>query len=44
MDLKKGKEVATFKNTRKVTHGVSISPDSRYAFVSVEGVGKEPGL
>ena len=42
-DLKKGKEVATFKNTRKVTHGVSISPDSRYAFVSVEGVGKEPG-
>ena len=42
-DLKKGKEVAKFKNTRKVTHGVSISPDSRYAFVSVEGVGKEPG-
>ena len=42
-DLKKGKEVAKFNNTRKVTHGVSISPDSRYAFVSVEGVGKEPG-
>jgi len=42
-DLKKGKEVAKFKNTRKVTHGVSISPDSRYAFVTVEGVGKEPG-
>ena len=42
-DLKKGKEVARFKNTRKVTHGVSISPDSRYAFVTVEGVGKEPG-
>ena len=42
-DLKKGKEIAKFKNTRKVTHGVSISPDSRYAFVSVEGVGKEPG-
>ena len=42
-DLRKGKEVAKFNNTRKVTHGVSISPDSRYAFVSVEGVGKEPG-
>ena len=42
-DLKKGKEVARFNNTRKVTHGVSISPDSRYAFVTVEGVGKEPG-
>ena len=42
-DLKQGKEVAKFNNTRKVTHGVSISPDSRYAFVTVEGVGKEPG-
>ena len=42
-DLKKGKEVAKFNNTRKVTDGVSISPDSRYAFVTVEGVGKEPG-
>ena len=42
-NLSTGKEVAKFKNTRKVTHGVSISPDSRYAFVSVEGIGKEPG-
>jgi DNA-binding beta-propeller fold protein YncE len=42
-DLSTGKEIAKFKNTRKVTHGVSISPDSRYAFVSVEGIGKEPG-
>ena len=42
-DLTKGKEIAKFKNTRKVTHGVVISPDSRYAFVSVEGIGKEPG-
>jgi DNA-binding beta-propeller fold protein YncE len=24
-------------------HGVVVSPDSRYAFVSVEGVGAEPG-
>jgi DNA-binding beta-propeller fold protein YncE len=42
-DLKKGKEVARIKNTRKVTHGVSISSDSKYAFVSVEGIGGEPG-
>ena len=42
-DLATGKELAKFKNTRKVTHGVVISPDSRYAFVSVEGIGKEPG-
>ncbi|MEA1881152.1 MAG: YncE family protein [Candidatus Marinimicrobia bacterium] len=42
-DLETGKEIAKFKNTRKVTHGVVISPDSRYAFVSVEGIGKQPG-
>ena len=42
-DLKTGKEIAKLKNSRKVTHGVVISPDSRFAFVSVEGVGKQPG-
>jgi DNA-binding beta-propeller fold protein YncE len=42
-DLKKGKELARVKNTRKVTHGVSISSDSKYAFISVEGIGGEPG-
>ncbi|MCH6559979.1 YncE family protein, partial [candidate division KSB1 bacterium] len=41
--LKKGKELARIPNSRKVTHGVVISPDSRYAFVSVEGKGGEPG-
>ncbi len=42
-DLKKNKELSRVKNTRKVTHGVSISSDSKYAFVSVEGIGGEPG-
>jgi len=42
-DLKSGVELARIKNTRRVTHGVVISPDSRYAFVSVEGVRGEPG-
>lgn len=42
-DLKKGKETARIPNTRKVSHGVSISSDSKYAFVSVEGIGGEPG-
>ena len=27
-----------------MTHGIDISPDSKYAFVSVEGKGGEPGL
>jgi DNA-binding beta-propeller fold protein YncE len=42
-DIKKGKELPRVKNTRMVTHGVTISPDSKYAFVSVEGIGGEPG-
>ena len=42
-DLKKGKETARIANSRKVSHGVSISSDSKYAFVSVEGIGGEPG-
>jgi len=42
-NLKTGEEVAVIKNSRNVTHGVSITPDSRYAFISVEGVGGQPG-
>lgn len=41
--LKKGKELASIPNSRKVTHGVTISPDSRYAFMSVEGKNGQPG-
>ncbi len=42
-DLKKMEETARIPNSRRVSHGVSISSDSKYAFVSVEGVGGEPG-
>ncbi|WPP50374.1 YncE family protein [Catalinimonas niigatensis] len=42
-DLKKKKEIARIENLRKVTHGVAISPDNKYAFISVEGIGGEPG-
>ncbi len=42
-DLPTGKEVARIPTRRRVVHGVVISPDDRYAFVSVEGVGAEPG-
>ena len=42
-DLASGKSVMQMKSTTTVTHGVAVSPDSRYAFVSVEGVGAEPG-
>jgi DNA-binding beta-propeller fold protein YncE len=43
IDLKSGKELAAIKTRRRVLHGVVVSPDDRYAFVSVEGVGSEPG-
>lgn len=42
-DLGSGKETAKIRNSRRVPHGVAISPDSRFAFISVEGVGGEPG-
>jgi len=43
-DLEKGEELAQLSSTRGVTHGVAISPDGRYAFVSAEGKGAEPGV
>ena len=42
-DIEQGEEIAYIENSRKVTHGVAISPDSKFAFVSVEGIGGEPG-
>jgi DNA-binding beta-propeller fold protein YncE len=42
-EIASGKELAKVSTKRKVVHGVTISPDSRYAFVTVEGVGEEPG-
>lgn len=43
IDVKTGHELARMATRRKVLHGVVISPDDNYAFVSVEGVGAEPG-
>jgi DNA-binding beta-propeller fold protein YncE len=43
VEIASGTEVARIPTKRNVVHGVVISPDSRYAFVSVEGVGEEPG-
>lgn len=42
-DLATGRPLATMATTTTLPHGVVASPDSRYAFVSVEGVGAEPG-
>ena len=43
IDLKSGRELARIPTRRKVLHGVVVSPDDRYAFVTVEGIGSEPG-
>ena len=42
-DIALKKELKVIKNKRNVSHGVAISSDSKYAFISVEGVGGEPG-
>ncbi|MDH5381760.1 MAG: YncE family protein [Cyclobacteriaceae bacterium] len=43
-DLEKHIELGRVSNTTKGTHGVAISTDSKYAFISVEGIGGEPGV
>ena len=42
-DLATGTSVLNTKSSTTVTHGVAVSPDSRYAFVSNEAVGAAPG-
>lgn len=42
-DIEKGEELAYIENSRKVTHGVAITQDNKYAFISVEGIGGQPG-
>ncbi|MEX2471006.1 MAG: YncE family protein, partial [Gemmatimonadota bacterium] len=42
-DLATGESLAVLPSTTTVTHGVAVTPDSRYAFVSAEGKGAEPG-
>ena len=44
LDLKEKKVLKTIKNTTSVSHGIAISPDNKYAFISVEGIGGEPGI
>jgi WD40 repeat protein len=43
IDLQSGRELARIPTKRKVVHGAAISADDRYAFISVEGIGSEPG-
>jgi DNA-binding beta-propeller fold protein YncE len=42
-DVASGRELGRIKTLRRVVHGVAISDDDKYAFISVEGYGSEPG-
>jgi DNA-binding beta-propeller fold protein YncE len=42
-DVDSAKELARISTKRKVVHGIAVSPDDRYAFVSVEGIAADPG-
>lgn len=42
-DAASGKELARLPTKRKVVHGAVVSPDNRYAFFTVEGIGEQPG-
>jgi DNA-binding beta-propeller fold protein YncE len=42
-NLADGKSLARLKTSTTIAHGVTVSPDSRYAFVTSEGVGSAPG-
>ncbi len=43
-DVESGDRIGTVPSSQRVTHGVAVTPDGRYAFVTVEGVGGEPGI
>jgi DNA-binding beta-propeller fold protein YncE len=43
VDLASGETRGRVATSTVLPHGLAVTPDSRYAFVSVEGVGSEPG-
>ncbi len=43
-DLEHGVEIAALPTSRRIPHGVAITADGRFSFVTVEGVGGEPGV
>jgi len=43
-DLEDKNLLKIIKNSTTVSHGIAISTDSKFAFISLEGVGGEPGV
>ena len=42
-DLRQGREIARTATSRTIPHGVAVTPDGEFAFVTLEGVGADPG-
>jgi len=42
-DLERGEEIARVPTSQPITHGVTVAPDDRYAFISNEAVGAVRG-
>ena len=43
IDLKTLTEAVRIKTTKKIVHGVAFSPDGKYAYVTQESIGSDPG-
>jgi hypothetical protein len=43
LEVSSGRELARLPTKRRVVHGIAVTPDDRYAFITVEGVSAEPG-
>ena len=43
IDIESGEELARIPTSRRIPHGVVLTPDSRYAFITCEDRGATPG-
>ena len=43
IDLKTLTEAVRIKTTKKIVHGIAFSPDGKYAYVTQESIGSDPG-
>jgi YVTN family beta-propeller protein len=43
VDARTLSEIARIPTTKKIVHGVAYSPDGKYAFISQESIGADPG-
>ncbi|MEO8199883.1 MAG: YncE family protein [Gemmatimonadota bacterium] len=43
IDARSLTEVARIPTTKKIVHGVAFSPDGRYAYITAESIGADPG-